>query len=67
LLARPSSLWRNARLFEKLDAQNKALTEALEQADATRRSCGYISSSPTDLTPVLDAVAERASRTVLCQ
>jgi len=56
----------NARLFEKLDAQNKALTEALEQQTATSEILRVISSSPTDLTPVLDAVAERASRLWLC-
>ena len=48
----------NVRLFQELK-------EALEQQTATSEILGVIASSPTDIQPVLDAVAKNAAR--LCE
>ena len=49
----------NVRLFNEFRG---TITESLEQQTATSEILGVIASSPTDIQPVLDVVAENAAR-----
>src|SRR5262249_20227011 len=52
----------NVRLFKELQDRNRQLTESLEQQTATSEILQVIASSPTNIQPVLDVVAENAAR-----
>ncbi|HMD80387.1 MAG TPA: GAF domain-containing protein, partial [Anaerolineales bacterium] len=56
---------QNARLFEEIQTRNREITESLEQQTATSEILRAIASSPTDVQPVLEAVAQNAAR--LCE
>ena len=50
----------NVRLFESVEARTRELSEALEQQTATSEVLGVISSSPTDVQPVFETIANNS-------
>ena len=52
----------NVRLFKELQASNQDIREALDTQTATSDILRVISSSPTDVTPVFDAICRSAVR-----
>jgi len=52
----------NARLFDEVQRSNAQIIEALEQQTATSEILSVIANSPTEVQPVLDAVAEKAAK-----
>jgi GAF domain-containing protein len=52
----------NVRLFDEVQKRTQELSEALEQQIATSEILRVISSSPTDVQPVFDAIAANAQR-----
>jgi signal transduction histidine kinase len=57
-----SIAFENTRLFEAEQARTRELSEALQQQTATSDILRVIARSPTDIQPVLGAVAESAAR-----
>jgi two-component system, NtrC family, sensor kinase len=55
----------NVRLFDEVQTRTRDLTESLEQQTGSAEILRVISSSPTDVQPVLDAIAHSAA--TLCE
>jgi GAF domain-containing protein len=53
---------RERAAVNELESRNRELTESLQQQTATSEILRVIASSPTDLQPVMEAVAENATR-----
>ena len=52
----------NVRLFEAVEARTRELSATIEQQTATSEVLRVIASSPNDLQPVFDMIAERAAK-----
>jgi signal transduction histidine kinase/HAMP domain-containing protein len=50
------------RLYQQIESHNRDLSESLEQQTVTSEILQVIASSPTNIQPVLDVVAENAAR-----
>jgi signal transduction histidine kinase/HAMP domain-containing protein len=50
------------RLYQQIESRNRELSESLEQQTATSEILRVIASSPTDIQPVMNVVAENAAR-----
>jgi signal transduction histidine kinase/HAMP domain-containing protein len=50
------------RLYQQIEDRNRALTESLEQQTATSEILRVIAGSPTEIQPVLETIAENATR-----
>ena len=57
----------NVRLFAELETRNRDLTEALEQQTATAEILQRHPSSPTDVQPVFDTIAEQRAPALRCR
>jgi two-component system, NtrC family, sensor kinase len=55
-------LQRENATAKELQDYKRQLAEALEQQPATSEILGVIASSPTDIHPVLDTIAQTAAR-----
>ena len=53
---------QNARLFDETQTRNREITESLEQQTATSEILRVIASSPTNIQPVLDVIAQNAAQ-----
>src|SRR5262249_27761521 len=56
----------NVRLFTELEVRNQDLTRTLAQQTATAEILRVISSSPTDVQPVFDAIVRSSDRLLGC-
>src|SRR5215207_1129569 len=53
---------QNAHLFDEIQTRNREITESLEQQTATSEILQVIASSPTDIQPVLEVIAQNAAQ-----
>ena len=57
----------NVRLFDEVEARTREVQESLEYQTAISEVLNVISRSPSDVQPVLDAIAETAHRLCNCE